>query len=142
MKLASGLLLLVAGFPLFVYGFIFNALPFFIIDRTIRSRVKDITFWSTFFLLSGIILFPLYYLILLAVLSPLLTGFWIKLLFLVSLPLTGKVAFNWYLLMRKTIRRLRLINLMRNRPSKYEHIIEQRNRLYEMLDMLLDVHPK
>src|SRR5690606_34251070 len=55
-------IILLAGLPLFLFGFIFNAIPFFLIDRVIRKKVKDKSFWSTFFLVAGIVLFPVLYL--------------------------------------------------------------------------------
>lgn len=135
-KSVKALALLLAGLPFFIYGFAFNALPFFIIDRTIRNKVKDRTFWSSFFLLSGLILFPLFYLILLILLAPLFLGFWLKILFLVSLPFAGKIAFNWYLLMHKTIRRIRFAWRKKKYPEEYHQLVELKKELFALLDQL------
>ena len=56
-------LILILGLPVFLFGFIFNAIPFFTIDIITRKKIKDIAFWSTFFLSLGIILFPIFYLL-------------------------------------------------------------------------------
>src|SRR5690606_28571820 len=105
------LLLLLTGLPLFIYGFLFNALPFYFIDRFIRNKVKDKSFWSSFFLVTGITLFPVYYLIILIPLTFIISNFWISVLIIFSLPFAGKIAFNWYILFRKTSGIIRLFRL-------------------------------
>ncbi len=63
LKIVLNKLILLLGFPIFLFGFIFNAAPFFIIDSVTRKKIKDKGFWSTFYLVLGIILFPIFYLI-------------------------------------------------------------------------------
>ena len=54
LKLALNKLLLLISLPVFVFGFIFNALPFLVIDSIVRKKVKDFAFWSSFSLVLGI----------------------------------------------------------------------------------------
>ncbi len=136
-KILANLLLLTAGLPLFIYGFIFNAIPFFIIDTTVRKKVKDKSFWSTFFFAPGLILFPVFYLLQLFAFSWLIPGLWLKLLFLISLPFTGKIAFRWYILLRKTIGRYRCLNLKLNQKNLYRDIISKKEELFNSLDRLI-----
>ncbi len=133
------LLLLLTGFPLFIYGFIFNAIPFFLIDRIIRKKVKDKSFWSTFFFVPGLILFPAFYLLQLLAVSWLISGLWLKIFFLASLPFTGKIAFNWYILLRKTIGRCRFFYLKLNKKEDYQKTVNEKNQLFGKLDKLIDV---
>ncbi|HYQ55854.1 MAG TPA: 1-acyl-sn-glycerol-3-phosphate acyltransferase, partial [Draconibacterium sp.] len=56
-------LILLIGLPLFLIGFIFNALPFFTIDAIVRKKIKDFAFWSSFSLVLGFTLFPIVYLL-------------------------------------------------------------------------------
>jgi len=131
-------LFLLLGLPLFFYGFLLNALPFFLIDRVVRKKVKDVSFWSTFFFGAGILLFPLFYLIELLAVAFLLPGlWWVKIIFFISLPLAGKAAFKWYILFRKTLGRWHIIKLRIFDRSIYNHLQESKQQLFKNLDKFL-----
>jgi len=136
-KIALNKLILIVGLPVFLFGFIFNAIPFFTIDTITRKKIKDKGFWSTFFLALGIILFPIFYLIEFFAVSWLIPGIWLKLAFLVAMPLTGKVAFLWYILFRKTLGRGRFLLLQLFSKKEYYQLIKEKDLLYKKLDELL-----
>ena len=136
-KLFLNALLLFIGFPIFLYGFIFNAIPFFLIDRFIRKKVKDGSFWSTFFLVAGIVLFPVFYLLELLAVSWFIPGFLLKIAFLISLPFAGKFAFKWYILLRKTIGRCRLLRLKWLKKTKHNQLVTEKEQLFIKLDELI-----
>ena len=127
-------LILLLGLPVFIYGLVFNALPFFLIDRVIRKKVRDKSFWSTFFLVAGIILFPIFYVLELLAVAWLIPGIWLKLAFLISLPFAGKLAFQWYVLFRKTMGRIRLLFLKLFKNNHYHEFIQQKVSLFQKLD--------
>jgi hypothetical protein len=139
-KLSANMLLLLAGLPLFLYGFLFNFIPFFLIDRIVRNKIKDKSFWSTFFLVPGLILFPLFYLIGFLAVSWMIPGVLLKIAFIVSLPFVGKLAFKWYLILLKTVGRLRLMQLKWFQPEKINQLFNEKNRLFEKLDNLLSIN--
>ncbi len=95
-KLLFQLMFAVLTFPFFAFGFLFNALPYFLIRAVLAGKVKDPAFLSTFVFAIGLILFPIFYLleggILIAVYS-LRTAL---ILFLV-MPFAGKQAFELFL---------------------------------------------
>lgn len=91
-----GLLLL----PFFLYGSIFNVLPFVLPNRYVRHTVKDPQFISSFNYVLAAIVFPVYY-GLLTLLYSLLIGSYTWLFFL-SLPLTGFLALQYLILFKKT----------------------------------------
>ena len=132
-------LILIAGLPVFLFGFIFNAIPFFLIDTFTRKKIKDIAFWSTFFLVLGIILFPIFYLLEFFAVSWLIPGIWLKLAFIVALPFAGKLAFLWYILFRKTIGRGRLLRLNLFNRKEYYNLFKEKDLLYRKLDELITV---
>jgi 1-acyl-sn-glycerol-3-phosphate acyltransferase len=136
-KLVFNIPVLILGLPVFLYGLIFNALPFFIIDQFVRKKVKDFSFWSTFFLGAGIIVFPFLYLLELLAVSWIIPGIWLKILFLVSLPLTGKLAFKWFVLFRKTAGMFRYLWLKKFNPKIYRQLLNEKQSLTEKLDTLL-----
>lgn len=132
-------IVLLTGLPLFLYGFIFNAIPFFLIDRLIRKKVKDKSFWSTFFLVAGIVLFPVFYLLELLAVAWFIPDIWLKIAFLISLPFAGKIAFKWYILLRKTTGRCRLLRLKWFKKKRYLQVISEKQQLFEQLDKFLSI---
>jgi 1-acyl-sn-glycerol-3-phosphate acyltransferase len=138
-RLFLNALILVIGFPIFLYGFLFNAIPFFLIDRIIRKKVKDKSFWSTFFLVAGIVLFPVFYLLELLAIAWFIPGFWLKIAFLVSLPFAGKIAFKWYILLRKINGRCRLFQLKWFKKAKYNQLVTKKEEFFTKLDKLISL---
>ncbi len=137
LKLGLNKLVLILGLPVFLFGFIFNAIPFFAIDKITRKKIKDKGFWSTFFLVLGIIVFPIFYLIEFLAVSWLIPGIWLELAFLVAMPIAGKVAFLWYILLRKTVGRGRLLLLKFFYRKEYENFFKEKDLLFRKLDELI-----
>ena len=136
-KLLLSLFILFVTFPVFLFGFAFNAIPFFLIDRIIRKKVKDFSFWSSFFLVAGIVVFPLFYLFEWMAFAWLIPGAGLKILFLVSLPFAGKLAFRWYILLRKTMGRWRVLHLKWFNNDKYRQLMHEKEELFGLLDQLI-----
>ncbi len=82
--------------PLFLLGFIFNALPFFIPRLFITRKLKDKAFISSFNFAVGLVLFPVFYLVesgLILLFSGSLVAALISLIFM---PFVGKIAYNLF----------------------------------------------
>lgn len=139
LKIAANKLILIAGLPFFAFGFLLNAIPFFISDTIIRKKVKDPSFWSTFALALGIILFPVIYLLQLLAFSWLVKGIGLNLVFFVSMPLAGKMAFKWYILFRKTVGRSRYFFLKFFRKTEYKNLLQKKETLFQTLDCLISI---
>jgi len=137
LQIASNKLILLLGFPIFAFGFLLNAIPFFISDIIIRKKIKDRSFWSSFSLALGIILFPIIYLLQLLAFSWLLPSIWLKMAILISMPLSGKIAFKWYILLRKTAGRVRYFILKYFRKTDYQNLLETKENLFQNLDCLI-----
>jgi len=136
LKIILNKLVLIVGIPIFLYGFIFNAIPFFLIDYFTRKKIKDHAFWSTFFLVPGILLFPIFYLLDLLAVGSLLPGAWLKIIFLITLPFAGKLAFLWHIVFRKTWGRGNLLNLKLFNRKKFKQLFEAKDRLFKTLESL------
>ena len=91
---------MLVSLPLFLYGFITNYLPYLLIER-VTGKMKDVQFHSSVKLIAGLLLFPVYYLILFIAVWILTDPGWIKWAFLASLPLTGLFAHIWYIWVKK-----------------------------------------
>ncbi len=137
LKLAGSFLMLLTGLPLLLYGFLLNSIPFFLVDRVVRKKIRDKSFWSTFFLVAGIVIFPIFYLLAFFAVGRLLPGFWLQAAFLFSLPFAGKFAFKWYILWRKTVGRGIFLGLKWFQPEMYLQLTGQKNQLIKKLDELV-----
>ncbi len=128
---------LVLTSPLFVFGFVFNFLPFLLLDRTIRKKVKQAVFRSTFSFAAGLLVFPLFYVAETAITSVFIGG-WILLFLFLSLPFTGKFAFSWYVLVLKTIGRLRWLRIRRTNPRLYQELHTRKMEITSRVNALPD----
>lgn len=137
LQFAFNKLILILGLPVFAFGFLFNAIPFFAIDIFSRKKTKEVAFWSSFALALGMFAFPLAYIIEFFALGWLIPNIWIKLVLLFSLPFAGKLAFKWYILLLKTIGRGRLIILSTFKKNQYKKLIESQKSLFVKLDNLI-----
>jgi hypothetical protein len=105
--------------PVFVFGFIFNALPYFIPRVFFASKVKDPAFLSTFNFAFGIVLFPLFYLMEFGLLLLITSSWTIAAISLILMPFAGKLAYrlrifyvDWYQSLRlKSVKRSEFIQL-------------------------------
>lgn len=133
-KTCIKLLLIIIGLPVFLYGFLLNAIPFFATDRFIRKKVKDKTLWSSLFLVIGILLFPIVYIFELLSLTWIISGVWLNILFLISMPFSGKLAFKWYILFRKFKGMARLLYLRVFKKNEYKLLVLCQENLFKQLD--------
>jgi 1-acyl-sn-glycerol-3-phosphate acyltransferase len=91
---------MLALFPVFMYGMIVNYFPYWLTAK-ISKKLKDPQFHSTFKFVIGLILFPLYYLILFIPLWIVTDPWWIKWAFFASLPLIGLFAHTYFIWFKK-----------------------------------------
>lgn len=125
--------LLILFLPVFVYGLINNALPFFLPVIPTR-KVKDPQFWSSIKNGIALILFPLFYVLQTIAVAASTDGPWIPLAYLVSLPLTGYLAFHYYRAWKKFQAKWRYNWLWNKRPRLMKGIYELRNKIFHTVD--------
>ncbi|MEZ5013863.1 MAG: 1-acyl-sn-glycerol-3-phosphate acyltransferase [Chitinophagales bacterium] len=63
--------------PFFLFGLVTNILPYTLIHKTVESKIKQKIFWSSLKYVFGLILFPIYYLIL-TILVKVWLGSWLS----------------------------------------------------------------
>ncbi len=137
LKLLLRLLLLLFTAPLFAFGFLFNAAPFFLLDRIVKKKVKKEIFRSTFTFAAGILFFPLFYLLETAAFSPLLPGWIAGIFFLAALPFAGKFAWFWHILLRKTAGRFRWLRIKQSKPALYREIHREKGEILDAIGLAL-----
>lgn len=94
LKMSVQLIFAVACLPVFAAGLLFNGLPFLIPRALVRRKLKDPIFRSTFNLVLGLVLFPVFYLMVAAILGFVLHSFLLAFLLFWTMPLLGKLAYE------------------------------------------------
>lgn len=131
--LAAAVPLFLLFLPLFFYGLVNNALPFFL-PGLVNRNVKDPQFYSSIRYGMALVLFPLFYLIQLIIFSQFVDDGWLRLGYLVSLPFTGYAAYQYYRLLKKWWAKCRY-NLLRIRfREQYNKIHHLRNEILQTVD--------
>lgn len=119
--------------PIFVYGLINNFLPYWLPVK-ITGKVKDRVFVSSFKFVLGLLMFPLFHLMQ-AALVLLISGSWLVAgIYLVSLPLTGYLAFRYYIGFKKFRARLKYSTLSRKSDPAVTKLETLHKRLYQFLE--------
>ena len=135
--LLASIIVIIAGFPVFVFGNIFNAI-FMGLPIWQTRKVKDPQFISSlrygFSVVLAIILLPVI-LILSEIFFP---AWWIGLIFFFSLPLTGLIAWNYYLLYRRTIGGFRIRKFISKKNGDFERLASAHRELLKLVDNLED----
>lgn len=123
-----GILLL----PVQVYGMILNYLPFKI-PVVIASKIKDKHFQSSVQFGIGLFAFPIFYIILVIVFSLVTDLNLYRLVFALSLPLTGYFAFYNYKFLRQLKGKFRIFILSHFGKEKYNSLKSERNQVIDLI---------
>jgi len=134
-KLILRILLLILTSPLYLYGLLFNGLPFVFLDNLVRKKVKEAVFRSTFSFALGLLLFPAVYLIEFLIVYPFLPGMLLRLLFILSLPFAGKFAHLWHIYFLKAQGQVRWLKIKQKDPDLYNKI---HSRKQEILNQVMN----
>lgn len=132
-KALTNTLALLITFPIFLFGGLFNIIPFAALGRVIMKRASDPIWISTFTFGLGILVFPLFYLLEMLLVSSLLPSWPLKLLFLASLPFAGKLAFAWFVMALKTGGRWRWLRVKRVFPDLYASFHTRKQEITQMV---------
>jgi 1-acyl-sn-glycerol-3-phosphate acyltransferase len=131
----SGVLGLIIGFPLFIFGFVFNFV-FLQIPNIPLKKVRDIQFHSslryTISLMLAIILMPVYLILSFAIVSP----WWFAILVFISIPLTGLFSWSYYLLLRRISGGLRIRHMIRKKNEDFFLLKRNHDELVTLISKL------
>jgi 1-acyl-sn-glycerol-3-phosphate acyltransferase len=96
--------------PVFIFGFLNNYLPYWFTASKIKN-IKDTQFQSSFKYVIGMIVFPVWYIVLAGILAFMALPIWLILLYIILLPLTGLAAFDYYIRFKKFVAKCRYNNM-------------------------------
>ena len=131
----AGLLNLVLGVPVWLYGVLNNYLPYIIPSMIARRATKEVEFVAPIMLVVGMVTFPLAYTLQALAVQHWLTHHWaLTALYVLSLPLTGFYALSYWGTLAARVQRLRALRLFRSAPAVGEDLLRQRAALVAQLE--------
>ena len=137
----AGLLNLVLGAPVWLYGVLNNYLPYILPSAVAKRATKEAEFVAPIMLVVGMITFPLAYALQIAAVQHWLTHDWrLTLLYGLSLPLTGFYALSYWSTLSARLRRLRAARLFRRAPAVGQALLAQRAGLVAELQQAREAY--
>ncbi len=130
-------LIIILFLPLYLWGLIHNYIPYKIPEWLIKP-IKDVMFHTSFKFVISYLVFQIYYLILFILIIIFVQPWWIVIAWIVSIPVTGLVAFHYYLHAKKVIATWRYNFMMRRKDRRvielrdlYEEVVSTMDRIIE-----------
>jgi 1-acyl-sn-glycerol-3-phosphate acyltransferase len=122
--------------PFFIIGFLANIFPFQL-PVYLARKVKDPQFLSSFRFVLSVITFTFTYLIYLILFLIFIENKLLAFGIFASLPLFGLASFKIYIWFMKTTAKWRINRLHHYRNSEWINLIENRNRIFSVLDQVI-----
>jgi hypothetical protein len=136
-RILLDLILSVILLPLYLYGLVMNYLPYKLPVR-FTKKVKDQVFHSSIHFGIGLLVFPFYYLILQILFSIFIKALTLRILFAISLPISGIFTFSFFKHLLKLRGKLRLTRLRFSSPDRYEELHKTRDLLVNRIKLFLN----
>lgn len=126
-------LFILTGLPVFIYGFINNIIVY-LLPSLITKKIKDRQFESSIKYGFSIFLFPVVYLIQFALVWIFVKIWYVAIIYLVTLPFFGLLAFMIHRLFVKTLAQFRFITIKNKEEAK--STIELRKEIINTMDKI------
>ena len=127
--LAGRCILAIGGLPLWLLGMLFNYLPYRMSAFASR-KIKDPQFVSSVQFVAGLVLYPLYYIIVIVLTAIFIPCIWGKLLMPLLIIPSGLFAFKYYISMKKLGARFRF----RLNRKELHKAVELRKTVFDKMD--------
>lgn len=133
-QLLQSLIMILFGFPLFFFGAIHNILPYQFTSLLMPKMVRDIEYYAPIAILIGIVIYPLTY-----------TGFlylgtylfdihgWWKLIYLISMPISGLLAFRFIREVQNIAFRWNYLAISRSEKDKIQAVTSDIEELKSLI---------
>jgi 1-acyl-sn-glycerol-3-phosphate acyltransferase len=116
--------------PIFLIGFMNCIIPYWITASRV-SNIRDQQFHSSIKYVTGMIIFPVWSLVVAGILAFLSFPLWMIILYILLLPLTGLAAFNYYIRFRKLLGKLRFT--FRKDSDGMNLLLEKRKQIISLM---------
>ena len=127
-------LFLVLGFPLFVFGFINNYLPYKIPYFIARAITSDKGWYGAIFITSGLIMFILFYPLQIYLATIYIHNLWYTIAYVILLPISGFFAWTYYRRFTNVRGKWLVFSLFYNRAHLISGLIQQREMIIRKLE--------
>lgn len=134
--LLGNLLLLLAGSPFFVYGYLNNFLPWQLTNSYAR-RVKDPQFRSSFRYVLSLFLFPAFYILQSVFFLILVNEKWYVLAYFLSLSLSAAISWRYFQFFKKIRRKWKLVHLKLFNQAEFNNLSELYQKINNAVTNLL-----
>jgi len=122
----------IALLPLQVYGMLLNYIPFKV-PLIAAAKMKDRQFKSSIQFGVGLFSFPIYHLIIISVFCLLTDSNLVKLIFALSLPVTGYFAFYNYQHLKRLMGKFSILNLKHFKTDQYNTLNNERKHIIDLI---------
>ena len=119
--------------PITIFGLIFNALPFLIPRNLLRKKVKDPAFICTFNFATGLLIYPVFYLIEAGIVLSLTKTWMIAISAFVLMPFAGKIAYKLLMFYQCVFTELRFLAGIKSFRASIKKLIKQRTDLVDLI---------
>lgn len=142
-SISSGLLfarflVLITAAPLFLYGYLNNFLPYFL-PIFVTRKIKDVQFHSSFKFGLSFFLFPIFYLLQILCVGWIFHWNRTLVIYLVSLPVSGAVAWNYAGFYKTTLQLFRLFKGKITNNKKFDEARKLQEGISLEMEKLLAV---
>jgi glycerol-3-phosphate O-acyltransferase / dihydroxyacetone phosphate acyltransferase len=133
-KLSKSLLLIIAGMPVFILGYLLNYIPAWIASKIADTKVRRVEFFSSVRMTVGFFLYLLYYVVLVVGVSFISARTGAILFFI--LPASGYLALLYRDLFLRVASARRFMKMLRHNKALAEGLIQTRNKLSKACEEL------
>lgn len=122
LKYIINIVLLLAGLPLFIFAFVNNIIPYYLLKTFLKNKIKDPQFHSSLKFGFALLLLPIYYLIISLIPYIILDGFYVG--YFIMLVVTGLLYVKYKLLFFNTRNHGVLIRARLFRKKEYKKMMK------------------
>jgi hypothetical protein len=116
--------------PVFLIGFLNCIIPYWLTASRV-ANIKDQQFHSSFKYVTGMIIFPVWSLVVAGILAFLSFPLWMIIIYILLLPLTGLAAFKYYICFRKLLGKMRFT--FRKNSDGMRSLLEKRKQIIALM---------
>jgi len=124
--------------PVYIYGLINNYFPFKVPIWRIRKRLKNKLFHSTFKYVGALLYFPVFYIVETIIIFLLFKKLWIRLIYIISLPISGLIYYHYSDNYKKLTEKWRYFRLNKNQNERFLSLIRLRKNILTKLDSIVE----
>ena len=125
---------IIVGLPVTIYGFVHNALPYYLTDFITPRITKDKEYFAPLGILLGLVLYPLTYLAWLLIARNYFDFSWWQLIvYFITLPISGLIAHALVKYMSHVKQKMKYIFLVFNDKEAVMELKTLRDKLYQLV---------